>query len=158
MNEGVHVARHQGSGLKAWGISNTLKSKSGGGFARSERINPKDPKNQKVTSGYRADQVDEKTVRLIYVLGDKHGITSAADRVSVIEEHLDSYTKAMAGRFKITRGGTGEHQYLTFQEYPNPVVAETLRAAAANFEERGDHAAATRLLAWAQMDEQGEDW
>lgn len=154
------MGRHVGDGLKAWGVSNTLKSKTGGSFARSERIDPSNAKNQKVTSGFKTNQVDERTVSLTYVLGDKHGLTSAAERLAEIEKHLDAYTAALSSRFKIRRGGSGEQQYLIITELPNPVVAQTLREAAEKLKRLGGSAAtaAAALNDWAQKAAEGEDW
>lgn len=152
------MARHMGAGIKAWGISNTLGSKSGGAFARSVRMNPKNPKDQRMTAGFRADQVDEKTARVFYSLGDRHGITSAAERQEIIEKYLGEYAASLASRFRVTFGGIGEQQYITVTELPNPAVADTLMRAAEALVKLGDHHAAAHLLDWAEKDGNGEDW
>lgn len=153
------MTRHVGTvGVKAWGVSNTLASKSGGGFTRSARLNPQDRKNRKVSPGFRADQVDEGTVHLFYVLGDRHGIVSAADRLALIEKHLHDYMDALSGRFKVGLCGQGEQQYVSIQEYPNPAVASTLLKAADRLEKLGDHRTAALLTAWAEKDSNSADW
>lgn len=151
------MPRHVGSGIKAWGISNTLKSKSGGGFARSERTT-KDRKITRTTAGFRCDQADEKTVTVVHVLGDKHGFTSVAERVAEIDKYMGEYTAALSARFKVRRGGVGEQQYLTVTEYPNPAVAQTLFDAAERLKELGDSRAASLLLSWSKKATDGEDW
>lgn len=155
------MARHLGAvGVKAWGVSNTLASKSGGGFARSARLNPKDRKNQKVSAGFRADQVDEGTVHLFYVLGDRHGMVKAADRLALIEKNLHGYMESLGDRFKVELCGEGEHQYVSVREYPNPAVADTLLKAVERLKKAGGSAASAAVLleSWAEKDTKGEGW
>lgn len=149
------MPRQVGSGLKAWGISNTLRSLK---FDRSERINPKDRKDKRMSAGFRADQVDERTVSLKHDLGNKHGITTAKERNARVEEFLGLYQEALKERFVLTKVGEGEFAYLVVRELPNPAVGEALRQAADRFFKMGDAVASDSLRRWADFADQGEEW
>lgn len=149
------MARHIGAGITGYGISNTLRSLKN---ERSERINPKDRKDKRVTSGFSVKPGGEGEVTVSYVFGSKHGITNAADRVALVEAQLAKYHADLQDRFKVTLAGAGEQQYLVVTDLPDPAVADTLKTAADRLFKLGDKAASEKLLRWARLAEYGEEW
>lgn len=154
-NQGVHVPRYVGATLQASGISNTLRAM---GNARSERISPKNRKDTRRTAGFKVFTFAEDAVQVKYDLGNRHGLTTEADRAEEVAKHLDKYKAELVDRFAVTKVGEGTDAYLLIRKYPDKKVGEALRKAAERMDDRGDHGAATRLIAWAQMADKGEDW
>jgi hypothetical protein len=149
------MARQQGAGVKAWGISNTLRSN---GCARSERLDPTDRKNQRTGPGFKVTTVSETIVRLEYSLGTNHRIVDAGDREATVSSNLDKYAALLQANFITERSGTGEKAHLLVRERPNPLIAQTLRRAAAILKSAKNSGAAEKLELWASLSDEGLDW
>jgi hypothetical protein len=164
------MAREYGAGIKAWGISNSLTARGRTrGVLRSAQLDKKNRKDQRVSAGYRATNVDENKVRIEHVLGNNHRLRTADERARVIQDWLDIYEELLQGVYRVTRHGDGEQGYLLVKDPPNPVEVRTLRKASETVKELGLSATAAAraskflevselLESWAKAADAGEDW
>jgi len=141
--------------MNAPAISKSLASKK---LVRSERVDPKNRNNQRVTKGYQVSTLSDGNVRLEHNLGDRHGIVKSAERNEEVLSHLNQYMEALGGRCRLDLVGNDEYAYVLVREMPDPAVSETLRKAADHLFKLGDKKNAANLNRWASLHDAGEDW
>lgn len=150
------MGRHMGATLKASGIGRTLRAR---GFARSQRFNPTNRKDQRVTVGFRVFEGTTDAVKVIHVLGEKHGLVRSVDKIEAMNTAIDQYAASLSDRFVTSKHEEGtEDVHLLVREKPDPKVGEILRMAASKLKMLGDHRGSRQVADWADLADQGQPW
>lgn len=141
------------------GVSRILKLAD---HKRSEQKDPKNRSDNRRTKGFIVTDLAPHVVRVTHDLGDRHGITSTAERTKEVHYHLAAYKKSLPeSRFVSEVNGDGEYAFLVVKDVPDPAVGVILRRAAdcmIDTRSMGSvgKAASAMLREWADLADRGE--